>query len=86
MHDFVTFNKIIRRYLQNLAALMKIVENLKVELVNYAIQTNPPQFVQAKDHQALIEFENKALQSGQRYYGAKAPRSFIGDYLNSVAF
>jgi hypothetical protein len=42
MKDFVIFTKIIRRYLQNLAALMKIIENIKVDLVNHAISTMPP--------------------------------------------
>jgi hypothetical protein len=42
MKDFVIFTKIIRRYLQNLAALMKIVENIKVDLVNHAVQVTPP--------------------------------------------
>jgi hypothetical protein len=37
MKDFVIFTKIIRRYLQNVAALMKIVENIKVDLVNHAV-------------------------------------------------
>ena len=42
MKDFGIFNKLIRRYLQNLAALTKIIENIKVDLVNHAIQTMPP--------------------------------------------
>ena len=65
---------------------MRIIEIIKADLASKAMVTMPPQFLQAREHQALIEFENNSIAAGMKVYGAKAPKSFIGDYLNSVAF
>jgi len=42
MDDFFNFTKIIKRYLQNIAALMRIIEMIKAELVSKAMLTMPP--------------------------------------------
>ena len=80
MSDLGIFNKIVRRFLQNIAALMKRLEKFKQE-INLAANPTPS----VKTDQKLIEYEQQTVKSYKKQFGSKAPQSFVGDYLHCVA-
>lgn len=79
LDSFPDFNKIVRRFIQNAASLMHIVNHLQVSFADTQAKW------QAQAEKELLRRENEQLHAYLANYGGHlAPLPIVGDYLQNV--